>query len=58
MIGFEPFGGRDGRLQSHRLKRRQNGMGDGLIDLCAADAQAVDAATGDDVLAWTMITRG
>jgi hypothetical protein len=56
-IAFEPLGGGESGGKPGRLQGADEGPGDGLVDLDAADIEAIDAAALDKNLARAMITR-
>jgi hypothetical protein len=53
-VRLEPFGGSEGGSDSGRLQRLQEGLGDGLIDLHAAN---INAAVVDHGFTGAVITR-
>ena len=54
-IGFELLGRRERRFDRGRLDGLEQGPADRLVDLHAADSEAVDAPTLDDVLAGAVV---
>lgn len=57
-IGFEPLGGGKSGGQLGGLDRGEEGPGERLVDLHAADIETVTAATLDDDLAGAVVARG
>ena len=56
-VAFEPFSGGECGGKPGRLQGEDEGAGDGLVDLNAADIEAIDAAALDQNLARTMVPR-
>ena len=56
-IGFEPFGRGERGFDTERRERGKNGARHRVVDLHGADAETVDAAAIDDVLAGAVIAR-
>jgi len=56
-IGFEPLGSRDGSGDLCRFEGGDEGSRDGLVDLNAADVEAIFAAAFDQCLAGAMVSR-
>jgi len=54
-VGLEAIGRCESGVDGGRLHGREQGLADRLVDLHAADIEAVDASTLDDVLAGAMV---
>ena len=58
MVGFEPLGRGNCRLDTDGRERGEHGPFNRFVNLQRTDGEAVDAATIGDVLAGAMIARG
>src|SRR5262249_40586887 len=55
-FGFQPLGGGEGGGKPSRLQSSDEGPGDGLVDLDAADIEAIDTPVLDENLARAVVT--
>src|SRR5215469_7103308 len=55
-FGFQPLGGGEGGGKPSRLQSSDEGPGDGLVDLDAADIEATDTPVLDENLARAVVT--